>query len=117
MAYAIQIRRGVKAHLPASALAGELIVTTDTHELYVGAGVGVPMVKLADGAAGQDVFFVFAQNVASAVWHVHHNLGKYPAVTVVDSSGHTVVGDVRYVSLNELRVWFSAPFAGNVYLN
>lgn len=37
----IQLKRGVKANLPASAAIGEPLVTTDTTELYVGTGTGL----------------------------------------------------------------------------
>ena len=64
-----------------------------------------------------DVFFTFTQTLASATWNVQHNLGKYPSVSVVDSSGHQVIGDVAYNDLNRLTISFSAPFAGCAYLN
>lgn len=64
-----------------------------------------------------DSNFVHNQNVAAQVWSVNHNLGKYPAVTVVDSSGRIVVGDVTFTDLNSLTVWFPFPFGGQVFLN
>lgn len=69
------------------------------------------------GSGGSDASFVFAQTLASAVWQVQHNLAKYPAVTVVDSSGHEVIGDVVHNSSYDLTIQFSAPFAGSAYLN
>ena len=55
--------------------------------------------------------------IASKKWLINHNLYKQPSVTVVDSSGNEVVGDVEYNNLNTLTVTFSAPFAGQAYLN
>jgi hypothetical protein len=46
MAQTIQLKRGVKANIPASAAAGEPILTTDTHELSVGTGSAVVPVKV-----------------------------------------------------------------------
>lgn len=66
---------------------------------------------------GDDAHFVFTQNLASSSWAIQHNLGKFPAVTVVDSSGHEVVGDVQHTDKNNLTIFFSAPFAGSAYLN
>lgn len=66
---------------------------------------------------GGDANFVFVQNVASATWVIQHNLGKYPAVTVIDSSGHQVLGDVNHTNTNALTIFFSAPFAGSASLN
>jgi hypothetical protein len=61
--------------------------------------------------------FVFDQMVASDTWVITHNLGRYPSVTVVDSSGEVVEGDVRYTDANSLTIYFSAAFAGMAYLN
>lgn len=66
---------------------------------------------------GSDASFSFAQNQASAVWHIIHNLGKFPSVTVFDSSNHQVFGDVTQNSANDLIVTFSAPFSGTAHLN
>jgi hypothetical protein len=64
-----------------------------------------------------DLNYVHRQDVAAAVWPVVHNLGKHPSVTVVDSAGTWVIGDVTYTSLNTLTVTFGASFAGTCYLN
>jgi len=48
---------------------------------------------------------------------VTHNLGKYPAVTVINSAGDEVVGEVNYLSTNTLIVSFSAAFGGRVTCN
>ena len=45
--YHIQIKRGLKADLPESGEVGEPFLTTDTHELYVGQGSGLPLVPLS----------------------------------------------------------------------
>lgn len=64
-----------------------------------------------------DLSFQYAQGPASATWMVTHNLGKFPSVTVVDSAGEEVEGDVQYLDNNSLRLVFSAAFTGNAYLN
>jgi hypothetical protein len=66
---------------------------------------------------GGDLSYVHTQTVPAASWTINHNLGKYPAVTVADSSGSVVEGDVVYLSLNFLRIDFSASFGGVAYLN
>lgn len=60
---------------------------------------------------------VHDQTVASAEWIITHNLGKFPAVTIVDSADEEVVGEVRYTNANSLTVTFSAAFSGKAYLN
>ena len=57
------------------------------------------------------------QSTASATWTITHNLNFRPAVSVVDSGGNHVIGDVNYVSVNVLTVSFSAPFGGSAYLS
>jgi hypothetical protein len=61
--------------------------------------------------------YVHNQNVPSAVWSIAHNLGSYPSVTVIDSAGTTVVGDVTYVSANAITITFSGSFSGQAFLN
>ena len=48
---------------------------------------------------------------------VDHNLGKYPAVTVIDSAGDEVFADVDYTGLNQLIVTFGVVFSGKVICN
>lgn len=70
----------------------------------------------SDGAGGGDKTFTQSFTAASVV-PVTHNLGKYPAVTVMDSAGDEVEGDVDFTSDNTLTVAFSAPFSGMVTCN
>jgi hypothetical protein len=61
--------------------------------------------------------YAHTQSVSSATWTITHNLGYRPAVSVVDSGGNYVIGDVNYVSVNALTISFSAPFGGSAYLS
>jgi hypothetical protein len=65
----------------------------------------------------KDKHYVYNQAVASQTWNVNHNLNKYPSVTVVDSAGTMVIGEVNYVDKDNLIIKFSAGFSGTVYLN
>jgi hypothetical protein len=64
-----------------------------------------------------DKNYVYSQNSASNQWNITHNLYKYPSVSVVDSGNNTVIGDVEYVSLNEVTIRFSASFSGKAFFN
>lgn len=44
----IQLKRGLKANLPASDLAGVPLITLDTNELFIGQGAGNPLSKISD---------------------------------------------------------------------
>ena len=60
---------------------------------------------------------IFEQSVPSAVWNVYHGLKKFPAVTVVDSGGTIVVGDVQYIDEDRVTITFSSEFSGKAYMN
>lgn len=66
---------------------------------------------------GIDQTYVHTQNVASDIWTIVHNLDRYPSVTVVDSAGSVVIGDVLYSDNNTIVLGFQGAFSGNAYLN
>lgn len=66
---------------------------------------------------GEDKHYVHTQMSASETWEITHNLGKYPAVSIVDSSGNLVVGEVSYKDKNNLTLTFSSAFSGICYCN
>jgi len=57
------------------------------------------------------------QGIANSVWSMDHNLNKHPSVTVVDSGGTVVVGQVTYLNTNRLTITFKSGFSGKAYLN
>jgi hypothetical protein len=61
--------------------------------------------------------YTHQQSQASTTWTITHNLGRRPSVTIVDSAGDLVRGDVRYVSDDQVVLTFSAAFGGYAYLN
>lgn len=71
----------------------------------------------ASGAELQDKHYVHTQNSAAASWTITHNLGKMPSVEVVDTGDNIVVGEIEYISLNQVQVTFGAAFTGKAYLN
>ena len=60
--------------------------------------------------------YVHNQSVASTTWVITHPLGGHPSVTVVDSAGTAVFGEVKYDSTTQVTVSFTAPFSGLAYL-
>jgi hypothetical protein len=70
------------------------------------------------GPAGSgDLTYRHVQSVPASTWTVTHALTKRVAVTVVDSAGDMVLGDVHYDSDNQVTLTFSAAFAGEAYCN
>ncbi len=68
------------------------------------------------GAGGSSL--IYDQVTPSAVWSITHNLGRPPSVTVTDSGGSVVEGDVDYGldPFNSLTITFSGAFSGQAYL-
>ena len=59
----------------------------------------------------------FIQSTASSTWDVVHNLNRYPDIIIFDTSMDNlrIYGDITYISLNELKVDFGSPVAGELY--
>lgn len=57
------------------------------------------------------------QSVPSNEWVIGHSLGFNPNVTVLDSTGRQVEGDVIFVDAQTVRVEFTAAFAGSAHLS
>jgi hypothetical protein len=64
-----------------------------------------------------DKNYIHNQVVASGSWEVQHNLDKYPSVSIVDSGNNLVVGEVKYIDLNNVLITFTSIFSGKAYLN
>lgn len=64
-----------------------------------------------------DAHYTHTQNTASDQWDVTHSLNKHPAVSVVDSNGYEVIGEVHYMSANRVILEFVQPFSGKAYFN
>lgn len=67
--------------------------------------------------SGTDANYVHTQGTASATWTVNHGLGKYPSITVVDSTGKVVVGEYEYIDTDNVKMYFSGAFSGKAYFN
>lgn len=62
--------------------------------------------------------YTHTQATASASWTINHNLGYYPGgVSIVDSAGSKVYGDVTFISENQLVINFSSAFGGKAYIS
>jgi hypothetical protein len=97
---------------------GFFCINAQGQEKFVGATgpTGLPGATGPTGP-GASTTYTFTQGSPSLLWTVTHNLGRWPAVSVVDSSGSEVDGDTLYIDSNNLTIGFSAPFSGLAYLN
>ncbi|WP_373845287.1 hypothetical protein [Clostridium sp.] len=134
MAQIITIKKGLKADLP-TLQPLEIGYCTDTREVFIGSDSG--NIPINDELEGDTIInlinasssiidsknlsvnstYIHNQLTASNIWTIQHNLNKYPQVTVVDSSGNVVIGDIDYISQNKIIVSFQAAFSGSAYLN
>lgn len=69
------------------------------------------------GDSSSALGYTHVQGTPSAIWVITHPLSYYPNITVVDSTGSEVEGDVLYTSSTTLTVTFSGAFSGTAYLS
>lgn len=91
----------------------EVIQVSNTVAQVVEAGPQGP--RGAPGVSGAS--YVHDQGVPDTNWAIQHNLGRFPSVTVVDSTGSEVEGDTNFIDANAIQITFSAAFAGKAYIN
>lgn len=89
----------------------QIVVIDDTNLQIISVAEQGPV-----GPSGA-VTYIHDQATPSATWTISHNLDRYPAVSVVDSAGNTVICDAQYTSADSLTITFSAAFSGRAYLN
>ena len=87
--FTIRVKRGLKANLPASAALGELIFTTDTKELYCGAGLSNPL-DFVSGPQTVGPVSSFSTQPSSAPYSVPATIGPFTLSAVGQASGGTV---------------------------
>lgn len=101
----------INNHPPYPDISGFWMIWNPTTHQYELSTIPVPT------ESGGDKTYIHKQVIASNTWEITHNLYKYPSVSVVDTGGNVVIGDVEYISLNTLVIKFTAPFSGTAYLN
>ncbi len=59
---------------------------------------------------------VINQSIPSTVWTLTHNLGTYPNVTILDSSGQVIETDISYPDMNTVVSTSAFSFSGKAIL-
>lgn len=72
---------------------------------------------IVPGGGGSDVHYTHTQTVANTTWTITHNLGLFPAVSLVDSTGDKIDALIHYNSANQIVVTFDVAVAGKAYLS
>jgi len=106
----IQIKRGISANLP-NLLEGEPAFTTDTKEFFI--GTGSENIQITGDQAHTHI-----QDVPASVWTITLPDGfkEYPSVTITDSAGTQVYGEVNY-NYPVITLSFTAGFSGTAHFN
>ena len=76
----------------------------------VDATEGVAVWKNASAGGSSD--YQHTQAVAALTWTINHNLGRYPAVTVLDSASTQIETSVEHTSLNQVVLTLSNATSG-----
>lgn len=66
----------------------------------------------AEWSTSGAAYYTHNQQSAATEWIINHNLGRYPAISVMSVGLVEVLSDVVHVSANQARVYFSQPYAG-----
>ena len=74
-------------------------------------------IEIAEEGSSATSYYEYVQSVPSDEWHIEHNLGRNPSVTVIDSAGTNVIGDYEYVDYNNVILHFRGSFSGTAFLN
>lgn len=78
---------------------------------------GPPGPEGPQGPAGTGSNYTHVQLVPASVWVITHPLPFEPNVTVVDSAGTQIEGDVNYGTPGTVIVEFAFPFSGRAFLS
>lgn len=74
-----------------------------------------------DGVQADDVVALVSyrhtQNAPLTTWTVNHNLNFYPNVTVFNSAGSQVEGNVSHIDETSLTITFSTAVSGKAHLS
>lgn len=97
----------------------DILIGSDGDNAYItkNFSVGTFLAYIEENGSFSQDTFVYPQLTPSSVWIINHELGNFPSVTVLDSAGNTVFGEITYTDANTVTLTFSAAFTGTAYLN
>ena len=94
---------------------GEIRLDNGVMTVWNGTGWVLLSSLVGGGGGGGGTGYTHDQATPATTWIVTHNLGFYPNVTVMDSAGNTVEGDITHLTINQLRIIYSAAITGRAY--
>ena len=73
--------------------------------------------KQGSGTGGSgDTSYLHTQSTPAATWNINHNLGKYPAVNMMDLSNNVMYGDITHIDTNNTVITLSGSMSGKASL-
>lgn len=103
-----------------NSIPNNVIVTEDTaNKVIVNQDAPNQVVVRLSAVQGSSRYtkrYIHTQPVAQEIWTITHDLGGRPSVTIVDTAGTMVIGEVTYISDTQVIVEFTAAFSGFAYL-
>ena len=90
-------------------------------EIVVDLLIGNGTVQDGDTVACSSTFFSDVHyktpELTGSIWEIEHRLGKFPSVTVVDTSNNVIYSEVQYNDINNVTITFSSEVTGYAYIN
>jgi hypothetical protein len=65
---------------------------------------------------GNNNYFLYNQTLPLATWTINHSFGRFPSVTVIDSTGFAIITDIEYPNNSMVVVTFAQPTTGKALL-
>jgi len=69
------------------------------------------------GSGGGDKHYRHYQAIASSIWHVYHNLDKYPSMKVYDNLHRNLEAFIQHQSRNYIIIYFTNLVSGYADFN
>lgn len=64
-----------------------------------------------------DFTYIHIQSVSLSTWNITHTLSKYTNVTIYDQFDNVIEGEIKYISNNQLQIYFNESLTGKVVLS
>jgi hypothetical protein len=68
-------------------------------------------------AIESDLHYVHTQAASVTTWNIAHNLGKYPAITILNGVGREVKATIIHTDANNAQAIFGKNYTGIAYCN
>ena len=74
------------------------------------------LVSANSAIPGGPIFYHWIQSIPSTEWIFAHNLGKMTAVSVMDNNFNEMLGEVVYIDVNTVSIYFNTAVSGHAWI-